>query len=465
MIKLAANPVELAVAAAFLGGQVGAKDVEAFAQKTAAALEAGGVDPGQWRAAVARWTGAEQTITWRSQAADLVKQNRRVLQNLAEEIDHIARIPAVAAQNPSRAVIDDWVFQLGLGSNGRRVPSEIAADPAFLERGRFAAYPDRIVPPAQMEVGSKGPLRTEIPVDLGLLKDPMGAELSAAMDKQWGFLHERGVEGFINPNTLTRYTYNQFAVRRILSNLEGNNTRDARVLLVTGYETPIHELLESGRVKEVVVADLSANAAKMLAQKYAHHPNAKKLKIEVKDFSGLDLGAQQRALDTLAEAKPGAPLSAAVAEAYFTEISKPESLKPVAYESRSFDAVHLPFVAGAFHLGAATVAASRGASGNVDLESYFGAGNLANKDAQQALARTDKHVLDEARRITKRGGLVVTEVWARPTDKAEAPIRFSDTPVTKGAFDRIVSGYEHWFSGNPQPGLPHTVGHVLATIC
>lgn len=465
MIKLTANPVELAVAAAFLGGQVGAKDVEAFAQKTAAALEAGGVDPGQWRAAVARWTGAEQTIVWRSQAADLVKQNRRVLENLAQEIEHIARIPVVAAKNPTRAVIEDWVFQLGLGGAGRRAPSEIAADPAFFEKGRFAAYPGRLVPPAQMEVGKKGPLRTEIPVDQSLLRDPMGAALSAAMDKQWAFLHERGVEGFINPNTLTRYTYNQFAVRQILSSFEASDVRDARVLLVTGYETPIQELLESNRVKEVVVADLSAGAAKMLAEKYAHHPNARKLKIEVKDFSGLDLRAQQRALDTLVAAKPGEPLSGAVAEAYFSEISRPGSFKPVAYESGSFDAVHLPFVAGAFHLGAATVAASRGASGNVDLESYFGADNLASKAAKQALELTDKHTLDEARRITKKGGLVVTEIWARPIDKPEAPIRFSDTPVTKDAFDRIVSGYEHWFSGNPQPGLPHTVGHVFASVC
>jgi hypothetical protein len=90
---------------------------------------------------------------------------------------------------------------------------------------------------------------------------------------------------------------------------------------------------------------------------------------------------------------------------------------------------HLPFVADSFHFGAATVAASKDKA-----EHAIG--------AQDALIATDRHVLEEARRITKKGGLVVAEIWARPIDHAQAPIRFSDTPVTKDSFDRVVQGDE-----------------------
>jgi hypothetical protein len=121
-------------------------------------------------------------------------------------------------------------------------------------------------------------------------------------------------------------------------------------------------------------------------------------------------------------------------------------------------------VAGSFHLGAATAVAGRKSEGNVDMEAFFGADGLSTPQAKETVERTDRHVFDEARRITKKGGLVVTEMWARPTGDGEAPIRFSDTPITQAAFDRIVGGLAHEFSGNPQPGLPHTVGHVFAEV-
>jgi hypothetical protein len=462
--KVSANPVELAVAAAFLGGQLAPKDVETFAAKTAAELQAGGVDPGAWRDSVARWIGAEQSVVWRARATELLNDNRAVLDNLAAHIDSIAKLPAVAAEHPTQAEVEDRLVQLGYGADGRMTAAQIAADPAFLEKGRFASYPGLLVPPPEMEVGKKGSSTFEVPVDTALLDDPTGRELSSGMDRQWSFLHDRGVEGYVNPNTLTRYAYNQFAVRRILDNLEDRGVKNASVLLVTGYETPIHELLESNLVKEVVVADLSEHAARMLAAKYANHPQAGKLKIEVKDFSGIDLAAQKRAIEKLGTPKKDEPLSAQVSEAYFTELNKPENLTAIDYPTERFDAVHLPFVSGSFQLGAATSVAGRQSDGYVDMEAFFGAAGLSTPKAQGTLALVDRHVFDEARRMTKPGGLVITEVWARPIENPTAPIRYSDTPVTQKMFGEMTAGLGHLFSGNPQPGLPHTVGHILAEV-
>jgi hypothetical protein len=60
--------------------------------------------------------------------------------------------------------------------------------------------------------------------------------------------------------------------------------------------------------------------------------------------------------------------------------------------------------------------------------------------------------------------MLVTNVWARPhPNSPDTPIRLSDTPVTTEAFDGLMGGLSHNSSGNPQPGLPHTVGHIFVS--
>jgi hypothetical protein len=52
-------------------------------------------------------------------------------------------------------------------------------------------------------------------------------------------------------------------------------------------------------------------------------------------------------------------------------------------------------------------------------------------------------------------------VGHRPEPEQPGKIHFSDTTIDKGTFDGMFAGFQHRFSGNPQPTLPHTVGHIM----
>ncbi len=456
------NVIDVAIAASLLAGKLDAKNIPSFAKELAVSLQLGDA---AWNEAAKKWSGAEQTALWRNKASALIENNRDTLAQVSDAIASLARITGAGSGKADPQLVDDWAFQRGV-SGGQRAAniSEVIGSEKFLEPGRFSALPDGTAVLPAIEVGKKRAAEFPIRYDLSRLEDPTTRRLSEAMDKQWGFLHERGVEGFVNVNTLTRSAYNSYGVRQILQNLEDRDVKNARVLLVTGYETPIHELLESARIKEVRVSDLSKGALDVVANKYAHHPNASKLVLELSDFSGVAPALQQRAMNALApSADQGQPPPEATVKTYWKDAAKKENQVALPYAAQSFDAVHLPFVLGAFDLGPVTDAMVRhraatqgGISGYDD---YLGGPLLASKEAGNSVATNSKHVLDEAKRMTKSGGLVVANLWARPQN---GQIRFSDTPLEAGVFDKIFAGYQHLFSGNPQPTLPHTVGHIMS---
>ncbi len=456
------NPVELAVAAAFVGGQVSGESVTGFAESVAKSLESAGVETTGWQDAVKKWVGAEQNSTWRTQASDLLVANKDALDTLAQGIEALARIPGMqrGAYNP--ATVADWLFQQGLSEDGQKFDAaELVANPAFLNKGQFAGFPPGTVPSSEMSAGRTRQGAFPIRIDTSSIESPAATRLSESMSTMWGFLQDRGSVGGDNINTLTRQAYNQFGVREVLQNLEDRGVKDGRVLLVTGYETPIEDLLDSDRIKEVVVADLSDHAANLVADKYKHHPNARKLKIKVTDFSGIDAQAQSDAAKQFGQHDPG-EVPPEVSQAWFQSVAAGEHQVDVDFESGSFDAVHLPFVAGSLHFGPLTEAIADKKKGYYGYDDFVGAKALATDAAAGAQTAAMKHAFDEAGRITKDGGLVVANLWARPhTEPSEGDIRLSDTPVTKAAFQDLVDGFQQRFSGNPQPTLPHTVGHIF----
>lgn len=459
------NVVELAIAASLLSGKLDTKNVAEFAKEMGVALK---VDDAIVRDAAAKWGTAQQTVAWRNQAAELIGANRELLTRLAGAIEAVAKIAGAPKSSTNPALIDDYLIQHGTagGARAEKLSSVIGSE-TFLKAGRFAGLPDGTELPVAIGVGKKRAAALPVKVDRSKLDDPTTRRLSDAMNAQWGFLHERAVEGFVNVNTLGRSAYNAFGVRQILQNFEDRGIKNGRVLLVTGYETPLHELLESDRVKEVRVVDLSSAAAELVAKKYANHPNAAKLKVEVADCSGVSPRLQAEAMNALGvSADRGEKPPLAVVNDYFQRAARPENQAKLPFDSGAFDAVHLPFVLGAFDLGPITEAMVRHRAatkgGQSGYEDYLGADALASELAARSTEANTQHVMEEAARITKSGGLVVANLWARPQADAPGKIRFSDTPLTHAAFDRILAGYEHLFSGNPQPTLPHTVGHVIA---
>lgn len=465
-MKVATNPVELAIAASLLGGKLNTKDVASFAKDIGAALNVG---EDVWSEAAKKWAGAEQNLTWRGQAEKLLEANRELLANLAGSIEAMSAVAGAPRTTTNVAILNDYLAQHGFvgGQRAKNLSSVIGGD-AFLQPGRFAALPDGVTTPVAIEVGKKRTASIPISVDTHALKDPTINRLSDAMTAQWGFLHERAVEGFVNVNTLTRSAYNAYGIRQILDNLEQRDVKNARVLLVTGYESPIHELLESDRVKEVRVVDLSAASAELVAKKYANHPNASKLKIEVADCSGVSAQLQSEAMDALSvSASKGEAPPAAIVSDYLKKVALKENEVPLPFGTGSFDAVHIPFVLGALDLGPVTDAmvkhrAATNTKGVTGYEDYLGSAMLSSSEAQQSTATNTKHVLDEFSRITKDGGLVVANLWARPQKETPGKIRFSDQPIDPATLDGMLAGFDHLFSGNPQPTLQHTVGHVIA---
>ncbi len=186
--------------------------------------------------------------------------------------------------------VADWMFQNGLAPG---VPSigEVILDPRFLEAGRFASLPGGAELPCEIYVAPGGPDQAR-PIPVRSSASPYLEALGQSMTEQWSFPYDRASrranDGALNVNTLTRHAYNCFGVRRILQDLEERDVRGARILLVSGYETPVHDLVESDQVGEVLAVDLSRQACEVIAEKYAGHPNAEKLRLKLFDYSGLD---------------------------------------------------------------------------------------------------------------------------------------------------------------------------------
>ena len=457
------NPIEVAVAAAFVQGTIHGGQVQEFASTLAGQVKSTAVEIDGWESAIEPWIGREQTVANRGEAQRLVRENKTALLTLASSVADLATITGTL--NPDTLM--NRLLQYGV-VQGNDDPSlgDLIGHAGYLNKGTFAALPGGMSVPLAMPVGQESSTHTEIPVDKSLLTNKTLARLSSAMTQQWGMLHERGQKGFVNVNTLNRYVYNKMGTDTILEDFDKRDVKDARVLLVTGYETPIHDLLESGRVKEVVVVDFSPEALETVATKYANHPYAKKLRLQVTDYSGISSEFQADAMQTFSpENRSSQRPGAEVVRKYFSEIAQPENQNSRAFDDASFDAVHMPFVAGSMQFGAVTDAIARYSSehdaGWMGYDDYLGAENLDTPEARAAALTVVGHVFDESKRICKPGAKIITNMWARPHTDAPKSIRLSDTPVPKESFDNLLQGFKHLFSGNPQPTLPHTVGHIL----
>ncbi|MCP4203430.1 MAG: hypothetical protein GY769_16045 [bacterium] len=383
-------------------------------------------------------------------------------------------LPAVTdtAVDAERHIEGTWVWRFQHALDPDSPPSVATAvlDPRWLEPGRFPSLPARVELPAEMPVAEELPETTPaIPVEEA--GSPFLRSLGDSMTDQWGFLFERAsiraAPGPPNVNTATRYAYNTFAVRQIAQHLEERGRDAARVLLCTAYETPVHELLEHPRVAEVLAIELSRQACEVVSEKYSRHASAGKLRLRQADYSGLEPGFQEVEADSLAEALDdrGRPSLEAVRK-HFSSIASGRFLSPLEFNSGSFDAVHLPFVLGSLHLGALTALMGRcraeGHEIGRDYEGFIGKAALETEEAQRAVRTVIAHALGETRRILRPGGVVVVNLWARPRLGSPELIRLSDTPVSRTTFEEVFQGFRRLFSGNPQPDLPRTVGHILA---
>ena len=106
------------------------------------------------------------------------------------------------------------------------------------------------------------------------------------MTEQWSFPYDRASrranDGALNVNTLTRHAYNCFGVRRILQDLEERGRSWRQNPPGDGLNVRVYMRLAGGS------SDLSRQACEVIAEKYAGHPNAEKLRLKLFDYSGLD---------------------------------------------------------------------------------------------------------------------------------------------------------------------------------
>ena len=344
------------------------------------------------------------------------------------------------------------------------LPSDIVLDERFLDAGRFLALPPDTDLPSHVFAAPEADGPIPIQGSDGAIVDVLGA----SMDDQWGFLHARAsaaaTAGPPNANTLTRYAYNAFGIRTILTDLDRQNRRDAQVLLVTGYESPIELLIEDERVSGVTVVDLSAHSLDVISTRYAGHASMGKITLRKLDVSGLDPDFQMSEIESLSGVMRDDRFPKDVILKHFARIADGTHLVPIDVATDSFHAAHIPFVLGSLYLGPLTGACRANRPGEgvgyLDYREVLGDA-LETEPAQAACCVVAKHALRETRRIVGSSGRIVANVWARPQIDRPGLVRMSDTSVPPQAFDDLLSGSLRLFSGNPQPGLPNTVGHVF----
>lgn len=356
----------------------------------------------------------------------------------------------------------DWELQ---SRDAAALPSEVALDARFLEPGRFLALPPGVDPPTRIHVAPTAENRS-IPIQRG--ESPIVDVLGRSMDDQWSILHDRASLSAMNSppnaNTLTRYAYNTFGIRHILSHLDQRDVQEAQVLLVSGYESPIELLIENERVAGVTIVDLSPRSLEVVSDRYSGHDFAGKITLRTLDVSGLGPEFQAAEIEALAEATREGRLSTDSVRSHFSKIANGQHLAQIDLASDSFHAAHLPFVLGSLYLGPVTVACRASLSGeNVGLIDYQDALGeaLKTKEAQAACITVAKYALQETRRIVGSSGCIIANIWARPQRDAPGLIRMSDTLIPPEAFDELLSGSVRLFSGNPQPTLQKAVGHVF----
>lgn len=343
-------------------------------------------------------------------------------------------------------------------TRGEAKLSEIIGDPLFLRPGLFLGPVPGVVTKTAFEPSRNHHAEERARQDTSRIASE---RLSAAMDSQWGRLHERALPGGDNKNSLLRASYNEYGLLRILEALERQDCQQARVLLCSGYESPVDILLESERVAEVLVVDASRTAKETVLARFGSHPQSEKLVVASIDLSPLHRSMQERIADAIGQARADRPTQEE-ALAYFRSVADQEAWESFPFQTDEFDAAHLPFILGSLHLSAATIAMARIGPGYHDYEEYLGGDVLKHPYAVEAASSCTSFALDEVRRIVRPRGPYVANIWARPVLGPKGPsIRLSDTEVSDELFDLVFAGMQHELSGNPQPGLLHTVGHVL----
>ncbi len=353
----------------------------------------------------------------------------------------------------------------------KNVPvGEIIANPKFLEAGKFPELPGNIKLPQKLYYCEQpGSGKKDISFDKPT--SPILERIGHSMTRQWDFLYERASLKpnnceIVNINTRSRYIYNTFCVRQIINNLEERNNSSGRVLLVTAYETPIHELLESEWISEVHVVDLSPKAFEVIAEKYTCHSNADKLHLKILDYSCIDPEFLETEINGLIRNLNNCGLADIHLIKHFTKISSGEHFSKLGFDNASFDAVHLPFVLGSLHLTPLTAIVDHfrnitGRKERVDYKEFINENVLVSDEAQESAIAVIRHTLNESKQILKSNGLMIINLWARPLFGRNGMVKLSDVVVPAAKISSIMNDFNLLFSGNPQPNLPHTVAHIL----
>lgn len=409
----------------------------------------------RWNASYGGRTEPEQRR--RALACIAERGPSEAVRKLAGEFEVLAKIPALPLSDAHPMAADDRSLQRGI-ENARPVPIERSiVDRRFLIPGRFPGHPDVRDPRPAAEMEQEGPPGDPSPgLDLG--GEAAALELAQAMDQQWSMLHERGLPGQVNINSLTRARYNLRGIERIEEHLDRSPVDVRRVLCCTGYETPLSPLLNRSNIDDVVVADLAAGAHRTVAKKYPASVAAGVLRPTLLDFSCLSADWQLREIRALSTSGSGGTRLTR----HLTDLASGSAFQPLPFPDSTFAAVHAPFVCGALHLGAMIAVACARSSGHVDLSEAFGVDVPQMPGMAEAMLTTTGHALDEFKRVLAPGGLLVVNLWARPIEiEGELFIKLSDTHLTPDQAQSVVRGMQHDFTGNPQPTLPFTVGRIL----
>ncbi|MEM1250106.1 MAG: hypothetical protein AAGK22_27305 [Acidobacteriota bacterium] len=371
----------------------------------------------------------------------------------------LAKVPSLGLHAHHPLAAADAELQLGIEHGGTRSGAALLSDERFCDPLRFPLLPPVVdaTPSLEHERESGSADRYDAELLLQIERDAPD-ELVGAMERQWGFLHQRGLPGQVNINSLTRALYNRHGVERIAASLDRVGIDRPRILCLTGYETPLATLLERDGGAEVTVADLATSAHETVARKYPAAVGDGRLRLLQRDLSGISTAWQVD--EARALARVGG--SSATIARHLATLARGDVFAPVPYEDGAFHAVHAPFVCGSLHLGALTAAANQAEGGHVELTERFGSSLESMPEMLDAMLTTTSHVFRELERVLAPGGTLVVNLWARPvrTDRG-VRVKFSDTHLEPEQAEGLVDGWSHAFSGNPQPGLPLTVGRIF----
>ena len=351
--------------------------------------------------------------------------------SLVRESAILARIPTLDLGHENSDVAADLRLQRD-PVEGAEV-AQMLAHPGFQEAGRFPGYPLRgnCVSAVTCHDQPEGqPAPSPQAVDSRRASQSVANEVGQTMDRHWSFLHRRGMPDRAEINSLTRSVYNARGLGLITGGAEGTHRAARRVLCCSGYESPLSLLLEQEQVEQVVVADLSREAAIPLQAKYPVSIASGRLAPIQADFSGIDPKWQSQELGRLGRSSE---MEVAFTR-HFESLATGAMLQPLPFGEGEFDAIHAPFVLGSLHMAVVTAAVAAAVPAPVDLGEVMGESLLSSRALQSAQFVVIRHVLTEFERILAPGGLLIVNLWARPVEfEGQRMVKFSDTESDRGS--------------------------------